>query len=152
MVRVLKSPYDLSHVFVCVLQYFLSWQQPSGRISGTIGQSLEKAEGTSGLFFFFLPFVKMEPEKLRPSSRSGSTSKRAIFSSSRPSYSVEPNESHHSRTSRVFSSGSRPSGAQRVQQPIADSRSSSAAVRGSSRNEPLLRSLEHLSLGLEKRK
>ncbi|RZR98672.1 hypothetical protein BHM03_00028061 [Ensete ventricosum] len=47
MVRVLKSPYDLSHVFVCVLQYFLSWQQPSGRISGTIGQSLEKAEGTS---------------------------------------------------------------------------------------------------------
>ncbi|URD91509.1 casein kinase [Musa troglodytarum] len=94
----------------------------------------------------------MEPEKLR----SGSTSKRAIFSSSRPSSSVEPNETQHGRTSRIFSSGSRPSSAQRVQQPVADSRSSSmyrsAAVRGSSRNEPLLRSLEHLSLGAEKRK
>ncbi|THU57530.1 hypothetical protein C4D60_Mb03t04490 [Musa balbisiana] len=166
-------------------------RQPSGRTSGTIGQSLERAEGTSAgqeVRDRFSGAVEafarrnasnyghhgehskhkisddahithkeaMEPEKLRPTSRSGSTSKRAIFSSSRPSSSVEPNETQHGRTSRIFSSGSRPSSAQRVQQPVADSRSSSiyrsAAVRGSSRNEPLLRSLEHLSLGAEKRK
>lgn len=56
MVGVLNH-HDLSLVFVSVLQYFLSSQQPSGRTSGTIGQSLERAEGTSGLFF--LPFVKV---------------------------------------------------------------------------------------------
>ncbi|KAJ8459210.1 hypothetical protein OPV22_032136 [Ensete ventricosum] len=41
----------------------------------------------------------LESEKVRPSSRSGSTSKRAIFSSSRPSSSVERSETQHSRTS-----------------------------------------------------
>ncbi|CAL9778845.1 unnamed protein product [Musa acuminata subsp. burmannicoides] len=99
----------------------------------------------------------LESEKVRPSSRSGSTSKRAIFSSSRPSSSVERSETQHSRTSRLFSSSRRPASAQRVQQPIIDSRSSSisrsaaAAARGS-RNEPLLRSFERLSFGSEKRK
>ncbi|URE37972.1 casein kinase [Musa troglodytarum] len=97
----------------------------------------------------------LESEKVRPSSRSGSTSKRAIFSSSRPSSSVERSETQHSRTSRLFSSSRRPASAQRVQQPVIDSRSASisrsAAARGS-RNEPLLRSFERLSFGSEKRK
>ncbi|RWW29394.1 hypothetical protein GW17_00006086 [Ensete ventricosum] len=101
------------------------------------------------------PRTRLESEKVRPSSRSGSTSKRAIFSSSRPSSSVERSETQHSRTSRLFSSSRRPASAQRVQQPIIDSRSSSisrsAAARGS-RNEPLLRSFERLSFGSEKRK
>ncbi|WOL19377.1 hypothetical protein Cni_G28175 [Canna indica] len=97
-----------------------------------------------------------EPEKVRPSSRSGSTSKRAIFSSSKTS-SLEPSVTHHSRTSKIFSSSSttRPSSAQRVHQHSVDTRSSSisrsAGARGS-RNEPLLRSFELLSLGAEKRK
>ncbi|WOK96276.1 casein kinase 1-like [Canna indica] len=93
-------------------------------------------------------------EKTRSTSRQGSSSKRAVLSSSRPS-STEPNDPQHSRTSRIFSSGSRPSSSQRVQQPVGDSRSSSisrsAVVRGT-RNESLLRSFDLLSFGTDKRK
>ncbi|WOK94352.1 hypothetical protein Cni_G03054 [Canna indica] len=97
----------------------------------------------------------VDPEKTRPTSRNGSTSRRAALSGSRPS-SIEPIEAHHHiRTSRIFSSSSRPSSSQRVQQPVVESRSQSisrsAAVRGT-RNESLLRSFDLLSLGTEKRK
>ncbi|XP_029116998.1 casein kinase 1 isoform X2 [Elaeis guineensis] len=97
-----------------------------------------------------------ETEKSRPSSRNGSTSKRAVFPSSRASSSLEPGEQQVSRTSRLFSSSSsRPSSAQGVFQPGLEARSSSisrtAAVRGS-RDEPLLHSFELLSIGGEKRK
>ncbi|XP_008789426.1 casein kinase 1-like isoform X2 [Phoenix dactylifera] len=97
-----------------------------------------------------------ETERSRPSSRSGSTSKRAIFPSSRASSSLEPGGQQVSRTSRLFSSrSSRPSSAQGFFQPGVESRSSSvsrtAAVRGS-RDAPPLRSFELLSIGGEKRK
>ncbi|XP_074562412.1 casein kinase 1-like [Curcuma longa] len=92
--------------------------------------------------------------KLRPTSRPGSRSKRTMLSNNRPS-STEHSDPQHSRTSRIFSSGSGPSTSQRVQQPAVESRSSSisraAVVRGS-RNDSILRSLDFLSLGTEKRK
>ncbi|CAL9772094.1 unnamed protein product [Musa acuminata subsp. burmannicoides] len=96
----------------------------------------------------------VDSEKTRPMYRHGSTSKMAVLSSFRPG-STEPSEPQNSRTSRIFSSSSRPSSGQRIQQPVVDSRSSSmsraAVVRGT-RNESLLRSLDLLSLGAEKRK
>ncbi|XP_042414232.1 casein kinase I-like [Zingiber officinale] len=93
----------------------------------------------------------VDSEKIRPSSRNGSTSRRATASSGRPS-SVEPSNARNGRTSGIFSSGSRPSSSshQRVQQPAGESSFSrtaaAAAVRGT-RNESLLRSFDLLSLG-----
>ncbi|XP_074578979.1 uncharacterized protein LOC141835424 [Curcuma longa] len=92
----------------------------------------------------------VDSEKIRPSSRNGSTSRRATASSGRPS-SVEPSNARNGRTSGIFSSSNRPSSSshQRVQQPAGESRSSSisrTAVRGT-RNESLLRSFDLLSLG-----
>ncbi|KAG6466099.1 hypothetical protein ZIOFF_076100 [Zingiber officinale] len=91
----------------------------------------------------------VDSEKIHPSSRNGSTSRRATASSGRPS-SVEPSNARNGRTSGIFSSGSRPSSSshQRVQQPAGESSFSrtAAAVRGT-RNESLLRSFDLLSLG-----
>ncbi|XP_010935955.1 casein kinase 1 [Elaeis guineensis] len=157
-------------------------RQPSGRTSGAVGPSLDRTERTSGVVEAFtrrnasgsghhgdrskyrtaddatMPSKETahEPEKSRPSSRNGSTSKRAVFSSTRAGSSLEPSEQQHSRANRLFStSSSRPSSAQRVFQPGVESRSSSisqtAAVRGS-RDEPPIRSFELLSIGGEKRK
>jgi casein kinase 1 epsilon len=96
-------------------------------------------------------------ERPRTSSRTGSASRRAIASSSRPGSSVEPSEQQYNRTSRLFSSnsGSRPSSTQRVNPSPGESRATSlsrAAVARGSRDEPLHRSLELLSLGGGKRK
>ncbi|AQK55533.1 casein kinase I [Zea mays] len=97
-------------------------------------------------------------ERPRTSSRTGSASRRAVASSSRPATSsMEPSEQQYSRASRLFSSnsGSRPSSAQRVNPAPGESRATSlsrAAVARGSRDEPLHRSLELLSLGSGKRK
>jgi len=96
-------------------------------------------------------------ERPRTSSRTGSASRRAVASSSRPGSSVEPSEQQYNRTSRLFSSnsGSRPSSTQRVNPSPGESRATSlsrAAVARGSRDEPLHRSLELLSLGGGKRK
>jgi casein kinase 1 epsilon len=98
-------------------------------------------------------------ERPRSSSRTGSASRRAVASSSRPTSSMEPSEQQYNRTSRLFStsnnSGSRPTSAQRVNPGVGESRATSlsrAAVARGSRDEPLHRSLELLSLGGVKRK
>ncbi|KAM0848685.1 hypothetical protein ACQ4PT_054221 [Festuca glaucescens] len=98
-------------------------------------------------------------ERPRSSSRTGSASRRAVASSSRPASSMEPSEQQYNRTSRLFStsnnSGSRPTSAQRVNPGVGESRATSlsrAAVARGSRDEPLHRSLELLSLGGVKRK
>ena len=98
-------------------------------------------------------------ERPRSSSRTGSASRRAVASSSRPSSSMEPSEQQYNRTSRLFSSsnngGSRPSSTQRVNPSVGETRATSlsrAAVARGSRDEPLHRSLELLSLGGVKRK
>ncbi|KAL5207266.1 hypothetical protein ABZP36_031701 [Zizania latifolia] len=97
-------------------------------------------------------------ERPRASSCTGSASRRAIASSSRPGSSVEPIEQQYSQTGRLFSSnnnGSRPSSTQRVNPMVGESRATSlsrAAVARGSHDEPLHRSLEFLSLGGGKRK
>ncbi|XP_077250752.1 casein kinase 1-like protein 10 isoform X2 [Tasmannia lanceolata] len=96
--------------------------------------------------------VAADSERGRGSSRNGSTSKRAIVSSSRPSSSGEPTEQIN-RTTRLVSGNSRSSTAQRIQpgfESKSNSFSRSAAARGT-RNDPL-RSFELLSIGTEKRK
>ncbi|XP_037448897.1 casein kinase 1-like protein 10 isoform X1 [Triticum dicoccoides] len=103
--------------------------------------------------------VERTTERPRTSSRTGSASRRAVASSSRPGSSMQPSEQQYSRTSRLFSSsnngGSRPSSTQRVNPGVSESRATSlsrAAVARGSRDEPLHRSLELLSLGTGKRK
>ncbi|XP_043691574.1 casein kinase 1-like protein 10 isoform X6 [Telopea speciosissima] len=95
--------------------------------------------------------VQADSERGRTSSsRNGSTSKRAVISSSRPSSSGEPSES---RSGRMVSGSGRLSTTQRMQ-PGFDSKSSSlaraAAARGA--RDDTFRSFELLSIGTEKRK
>ncbi|XP_062167420.1 casein kinase 1-like protein 10 [Alnus glutinosa] len=84
------------------------------------------------------------------SSRNGSTSKRPVISSSRPSSSGEPSEN---RSSRLISGSGRLSTAQRIQ-PGFESKTASfgrtAATRGG--RDDTLRSFELLSIGTGKRK
>lgn len=93
-----------------------------------------------------LPLQCQNPdsEKGRSSSRYGSTSRKAIISSSKPSSSGEFSEG---RSSRLVSSSGRLSTTQRIQ-PGYDSRQSSfsrTAGGRSSRDDPL-RSFEMLSI------
>ncbi|XP_042397788.1 casein kinase 1-like isoform X1 [Zingiber officinale] len=125
-----------------------AWMNASGS-----GHQAENSKRKSPNHVLLSSKQAVDPEKTRPSSRNGSTSRRAAVSSSRPS-SIEPSNAHNGRISGIFSSGSRPSSShQRVQQPAVDSRPSSisrsAAVRGT-RNESFLRSFDLLSLGTEK--
>ncbi|KAJ9182296.1 hypothetical protein P3X46_006304 [Hevea brasiliensis] len=89
-------------------------------------------------------------ERHRPSSRNGSTSKRAVVSSSRPSSSGELSEN---RSTRLLSSSGRLSTTHRVQ-PGFESKSSSftraTATRGG--RDDTLGSFELLSIGTGKRK
>eukprot|EP00262_Sarcandra_glabra_P002789 TRINITY_DN1317_c0_g1_i2.p1 TRINITY_DN1317_c0_g1~~TRINITY_DN1317_c0_g1_i2.p1 ORF type:complete len:462 (-),score=52.53 TRINITY_DN1317_c0_g1_i2:529-1914(-) len=85
------------------------------------------------------------------SSRNGSTSKRAVVSSSRPSSSGEPSELP-SRTSRLISVNSRPSTGQRVQPGVDPKSSISRAMTSRGTRDDPLRSFDFLSLGTEKRK
>lgn len=91
-----------------------------------------------------------DPERPRSSSRNGSTSKRAVVSSSRPSSSGEPSEN---RSSRLLSNSGRLSMTHRMQ-PGFESKSSSftraTATRGG--RDDTLRSFELLSIGTGKRK
>ncbi|PIN20223.1 Casein kinase (serine/threonine/tyrosine protein kinase) [Handroanthus impetiginosus] len=93
--------------------------------------------------------VQADSERGRVS-RTGSTSKRAVLSSSRPSSSGEPSENRHSK---LGSGSGRPSTTQRLQ-PGFESKSSSftraAAARGV--RDETLRSFELLTIGTGKRK
>ncbi|XP_050371950.1 casein kinase 1-like protein 11 isoform X2 [Argentina anserina] len=92
--------------------------------------------------------VQHDSERIRSSSRNGSTSKRPVVSSSRPSSSGEPSEG---RSSRLVSSSGRLSTIQRT--PGYESKMSytrTSAARGS--RDDALRSLELLSIGTGKRK
>ncbi|KAG8373182.1 hypothetical protein BUALT_Bualt12G0144500 [Buddleja alternifolia] len=93
--------------------------------------------------------VQTESDRGRVS-RTGSTSKRAVYSSSRPSSSGEPTETRHSR---LGSGSGRISTTQRLQ-PGFESKSSSftraAAARGV--RDETLRSFELLTIGTGKRK
>lgn len=85
--------------------------------------------------------VHLDSEKGRISSRNGSTSRRAVMSSSRANSSCEPSEP---RSGRIVSSSSRVSSSQRVQ-PGFESKSSSFTRARGNRDDPL-RSFELLSI------
>lgn len=93
-----------------------------------------------------------DSERPRTSSRNGSTSKRAVLSSSRPGSSGEPSEN---RSSRLFPSGARISTTQRLQ-PGCESKSSSftraAAMAVRPGRDDALRSFELLTIGPGKKK
>ncbi|KAI4303976.1 hypothetical protein MLD38_039551 [Melastoma candidum] len=96
------------------------------------------------------PKDQPDSEKSRAASRNGSSSRRVVASSSRPSSSCEPNDN---RSSRLAGSSSRLSSTHR-HQPGFESKSSSfnrSGLNRSSRDDPV-RSFELLSLGTGRRK
>ena len=106
---------------------------------------------SQSLHILFLLSSLQQPDSERGrSSRNGSTSKRPVVSSSRPSSSGEPSEN---RSSRLVSSSGRLSTTQRIQ-PGFESKTTSftrtAATRGG--RDDALRSFELLSIGTGKRK
>ncbi|KAH0469579.1 hypothetical protein IEQ34_001137 [Dendrobium chrysotoxum] len=116
-------------------------------------KALEDTSSKEASYFDFMCVVDSDKARA-PSSRHGSTSKRAVISSSRQS-SAEPSEQLTSRTSRMVSSSSssRPAIAPRIAQPGAASSSlSRTAVARSSRAENPIRNFELLSVSADKRK
>ncbi|RWR83988.1 casein kinase 1-like protein 10 [Cinnamomum micranthum f. kanehirae] len=100
-----------------------------------------------------VPPKEMWPDSKRDRvSRSASTSKRAVISSSQPSSIAEPIEQQLNRTARLVLGSSRPSSAQRVH-PGYESKSSLAQTSAAriTRNDPL-RSFELLSIARERKK
>ncbi|KAK7245350.1 hypothetical protein RIF29_40190 [Crotalaria pallida] len=91
--------------------------------------------------------VYHDQEKGRSSSRYGSSSRRAIASSARPSSSGDLTDS---RTGRLTSSVSRPSAAQRIQPVYETTKQASftraGSIRGNREDTTTLRSLELLSI------
>lgn len=163
------------HFLACIT--FVSHYQPSGKTSGLVGRSAERTERTTGealarrtgsgsgrngeptkhrtlLDSLMSSKATADTDKTRPTSlsRNGSTSRRAVVSSSKPNCG-DPSDTN--RTSRLFSSSSsRPSAAQRALQSAgAELRSSSLSkTRKSSRDDPTIRSFEMLSLSADRRK
>ncbi|KAL6903499.1 hypothetical protein ACP4OV_004312 [Aristida adscensionis] len=151
--------------------------QSSGRISGLAGPSAERAERTAveaftrrtgsgsghngehtkhrSLLDSLMPSkATVDSDKTRPtsSSRNGSSSRRAVLSSSKPSSfgdSSDPN-----RTGRVISSGSsRPLTAQRAHHSGGiETRSSSLSKAGRHTHDDTVRNFELLSIGADRRK
>lgn len=170
----IREGYQFDYVFDwTVLKYpqigASSRARPSGKVGTNPGPSAVKPEKTSAgqdirdRFINAVDvFVRRTPghqssskeaadrERSRVSSRNGSTSKRAVASSSRPSSSGEPNDS---RSSRLVSSSGRQSTSHRTQ-PGYETKSSSFSRRmvGRSPHEDPLRSFELLSIGADKRK
>lgn len=106
------------------------------------------------LYLIFLscntyPLQQANSERPRSSSRNGSSSKKPVLSSSRPSSSGEPSES---RTSRLVLSSGRLSTTQRLQPGFESKTSLSRASATRGGRDDTLRSFELLSLGSGKRK
>ncbi|KAL5215970.1 hypothetical protein ABZP36_007371 [Zizania latifolia] len=152
--------------------------RPSGKTSGLVGPSAERTERTAAeayarrtgsgsghngepakhrtlLDSLMSSKAAADSGKTRPASlsRNGSTSRRAVVSSSKPSSGDPSDPSRPGR--RLSSSGSRPpSTAQRaLLSGGAEARSSSLSKAGkSSRDDPTTRSFEMLSISADRRK
>ncbi|XP_020403500.1 putative casein kinase family protein isoform X1 [Zea mays] len=148
--------------------------QSSGKMSGLAGPSAERTDRTAvsaaealfrrtgsgsghnrehtkhrSLLESLMPSkVAVDSDKARPqsSSRNGSTSRRAVISSSKPSSSGDLSDPNRLGGRLAPSSSSRPPTAQR------EIRSSSLSKIGRSSHDDAIRNLELLSLGADKRK
>ncbi|KAF0890886.1 hypothetical protein E2562_005021 [Oryza meyeriana var. granulata] len=177
----IREGYQLDYVFDWTMLKYPQIRdnklRPSGKTSGLVGRSAERTEKTVGEAFarrtgsgsgrngeptkhrtlldsLMSSKATVDSDKTRPRSlsRNGSTSRRVLVSSSKPS-SGDPSDTN--RTSRLFSSSSsRPSAAQRALQSAgAEVRSSSLSkTRKTSRDDPTIRSFEMLSLSADRRK
>ncbi|KVH79763.1 Protein kinase, ATP binding site-containing protein [Cynara cardunculus var. scolymus] len=151
----IREGYQFDYVFDwTILKYpqIGSGSSSRGRTVGKLplnpGPSAERVEKTPGLIF--LSHGDSDRGRI---SRTGSTSKRAIVSSSRPSSSGEPSES---RSNRLGSGSGRISTNQRIHsQPGFESKSSSfsrAVPSSRGGRDDALRSFELLTIGNTKRK
>nr|CAB3487636.1 unnamed protein product [Digitaria exilis] len=178
----IREGYQLDYVFDWTIMKYPQFRdkskvQSSGRISGLAGPAAERTERTAAQALFrrtgsgsghnrehtkhksllesLIPSkVTVDSDKIRPtsSSRNGSTSRRAILSSSKPS-SGDPSDPN--RTGRLVSSGSsRPSiTVQRAHHSGgAEIRSSSLSKITRSPHDDAIRNFELLSIGADRRK
>ncbi|KAL5214505.1 hypothetical protein ABZP36_003657 [Zizania latifolia] len=171
----IREGYQLDYVFDWTMLKYPQIRdnklRPSGKTSGLVGPSAERTERTAGEAYARRigsgSGHNGEPAKHRTlldslmsskatvdsdKARNGSTSRRAVVSSSKPSCgdTSDPN-----RTSRLLSSSSsRPSAAQRaLLSGGADVRPSSLSKTWkSSRDDPTIRSFEMLSISADRRK
>ncbi|KAJ8639234.1 hypothetical protein MRB53_015928 [Persea americana] len=127
------------------------------RFSGAVEAFTRRKNGSNSkqkvLVDAAVPPKEMWPDSKRDRvSRSASTSKRAVISSSQPSSIAEPIEQQLNRTARLVLGSSHPSSAQRIH-PGYESKSSLAHTSAAriTRNDPL-RSFELLSIGRERKK
>ncbi|KAL5212329.1 hypothetical protein ABZP36_023176 [Zizania latifolia] len=101
------------------------------------------------------PKMAVDSDKRRPtsSSRNGSTSRKALLSSSRPS-SVDPSDPNRSNLIPAGSGSSRPSTIQRLHQSTGlETRSSSLAKTARNvHDDPTMRTFERLSISADRRK
>lgn len=101
------------------------------------------------LLYIACSLQQADSERPRSSSRNGSTSKRPVIPSSRPSSSGEPSEI---RSSRLIASSSRLSTTQRIQPGLESKTSFTRASGTRGGRDDTLRSFELLSIGTGKRK
>lgn len=178
----IREGYQLDYVFDWTIMKYPQFRdksklQSSGKASGLAGPSAERTERTAAEALFrtgsgsghnrehtkhksllesLMPSkAAVDSDKTRPasSSRNGSTSRRAILSSSKPSSSGDPSDPN--RTGRIVSSSSsRPSAtAQRAHHlGGAEIRSSSLSKIGRSSHDDAVRNFELLSIGVDRRK
>ncbi|CAO2042997.1 unnamed protein product [Urochloa humidicola] len=179
----IREGYQLDYVFDWTIMKYPQFRdksklQSSGNTSGLAGPSAERTERTAAEALFrrtgsssghnrehtkhrsllesLMPSkATVDSDKTRPmsSSRNGSTSRRAILSSSKPSSSGDPSDPN--RTGRVVSSGSsRPSTTAPRAHHLggAEIRSSSLSKIGRSSHDDTIRNFELLSIGVDRRK
>ncbi|ONM15949.1 Casein kinase 1-like protein 6 [Zea mays] len=172
----IREGYQLDYVFDWTIMKYPQFRdkskiQSSGKMSGLAGPSAERTDRTAAEALFrrtgsgsghnrehtkhrsllesLMPSkVAVDSDKARPqsSSRNGSTSRRAVISSSKPSSSGDLSDPNRLGGRLAPSSSSRPPTAQR------EIRSSSLSKIGRSSHDDAIRNLELLSLGADKRK
>jgi len=171
----IREGYQLDYVFDWTIMKYPQFRdkskiQSSGKISGLAGPSAERTDRTAAEALFrrtgsgsghnrehtkhrsllesLMPSKTVDSDKARPqsSSRNGSTSRRAVISSSKPSSSGDLSDPNRLGGRLAPSSSSRPPTAQR------EIRSSSLSKIGRSSHDDAIRNLELLSLGADKRK
>lgn len=172
----IREGYQLDYVFDWTIMKYPQFRdksklQSSGKMSGLAGPSAERTDRTAAEALFrrtgsgsghnrehtkhrsllesLMPSkATVDSDKARPqsSSRNGSTSRRAVISSSKPSSSGDLSDPNRLGGRLAPSSSSRPPTAQR------EIRSSSLSKIGRSSHDDAIRNLELLSLGADKRK
>ncbi|TVU15243.1 hypothetical protein EJB05_38753 [Eragrostis curvula] len=177
----IREGYQLDYVYDWTIMKYPQFRdknklQSSGKTSGLAGPSAERNERTAvegltrrtgsghngehtkhrSLLDSLMPSkATVDSDKTRPtsSSRHGSSSRRAVLSSSKPSSFGDPSDPTRSSSRLISSGSSRPSSAQRAHHSGGmEVRSSSLSKIGRSAHDETVRNFELLSIGADRRR